>query len=571
MSGIRHAERSGRSAQEVVAEARERISAAEDPGIFLSLVDQPQELPPFDAERTPLWGLPFAIKDNIDVAGLPTTAACPTFAYEPRVSATAVQRLIAAGAVPVGKTNMDQFATGLTGTRTPYPIPRNPVAPAIIPGGSSSGSAVAVARGIVPFALGTDTAGSGRVPAAMNGIVGLKPTRGVVSTLGVFPACRTLDTLSIFARTVGEAWTVFETIAAFDVADAYSRPLRPARPGPVAPKIRIGVPLKAQRVFHGDSAAEAAFDAHLRKLGTIAQLVELDAGAFLTAGEMLYGGPWLAERVAAFGKFAAEHPDAVHPVTAEVLKGASGLTAADAFNAMYELAELRRKSEAVWPLVDALAVPTVPTAPTVTSVLKDPIRLNAQLSLYTNFVNLLDLCALAVPGEARRDGIPAGITLIAPAGRDADLASMGMAFLGELAPQPGLRRDAVPLVAVGAHMSGLPLNGQLRDTGASFVAATQTAPLYRLYALPGDPPRPGMLRVDPSRGNSISVEVWMMPIEALGAFLANVPAPLSIGTIALADGSFAKGFLAEAEGISGALDISQYGGWRAFLEQPASP
>ncbi|MSP21069.1 MAG: allophanate hydrolase [Alphaproteobacteria bacterium] len=568
MSGPKRSSRTAPFAATILAEARARIDAAGDPGIFIALADRAPELPEHDEHHTPLWGVPFAIKDNIDLAGTPTTAACPAYAYTPSESAPAVQRLIAAGAVPVGKTNMDQFATGLTGTRTPYPIPRNAVAPDFIPGGSSSGSAVAVARGLVPFALGTDTAGSGRVPAAMNGVVGLKPTKGAVSTRGVIPACRTLDTVSVFARSVGEAWTVYAAMAAFDPADPFARPIALGHPGATPPKVRIGVPASGQRVFHGDEAAAAAFEAHVCRLRTFAEVVEIDVSAFLRVGEMLYGGPWLAERVAAFGSFVARNPDAVHPMTRKVLEAASGLTAAATFEAMYTLADLRRRSEAVWPLVEALAMPTVPTAPTVAAVLADPIRRNAQLSIYTNFVNLLDLCALAVPGEPRHDGVPAGITFIAPAGRDAAIASLGMAFLGERTSGAVLPYGTVPLVVVGAHMSGLPLNNQLLDAGASFVAATKTAPLYRLYALPSGPPhRPGMVRVDPVRGAAIAVEVWAMPLAGFGAFVAGVPSPLSIGTVHLADGSTAQGFLAEGEATGAARDITALGGWRAYLAE----
>jgi allophanate hydrolase len=464
---------------------------------------------------------------------------------------------------------LDQFATGLTGTRTPHAIPRNAVAPEIVPGGSSSGSAVAVARGIVPFALGTDTAGSGRVPAALNGIVGLKPTRGAVSTRGVVPACRTLDTVSVFARSVGEAWTVFETMAAYDAADPYARPLVLGRPGGVPPQVRIGVPRRDQRVFHEAAAAEA-FDAHLRALEGVAEVIEVDVSAFLTVGEMLYGGPWLAERVAAFGAFAERNPGAVHPVTKRVLESASGLTAAQTFEAMYKLAALRRESEAAWLRVDALAMPTVPCAPKVAEVLADPIRRNAHLSVYTNFVNLLDLCALAVPGEVRADGVPAGITFVAPAGRDAWIASLGMGFRGEKPNGMARIPDSVPIVVVGAHMSGLPLNGQLLSASATFRSATTTAPVYRLVALPGGPPhRPGMVRVA-SGGAAIAVEVWSMPLASLGAFVASIPEPLGIATVALSDGSAAQGFVVEHDAIRSARDITSFGGWRAYLEATAA-
>ncbi len=428
-----------------IADVYRRIEAAGDPGIFISLVPEEdavaaaRALGPFDPQRQPLWGVPFAIKDNIDLAGLPTTAACPAFAYSPVASAPAVTRLVAAGAIPIGKTNMDQFATGLVGLRTPYPAPRNPFDPDIVPGGSSSGSAVAVARGLVTFALGTDTAGSGRVPAGLNNIVGLKPTRGAVSACGVVPACRTLDCVSIFALTVEDAVAVYRTVAGFDPDDPFSRPLPPPRLGrePVR-GLRIGVPDAANRVFAGDDRARRAFDRAVDAVaGLGTALTEVDLAPFLAAGRLLYEGPWVAERYAAVGDFITRQPDATHPVVRQIISAGTQISGADAFAGLYRLAELRRAIEPVWAPIDVLLVPTLPRPYSVAEALADPLRINSELGTYTNFVNLLDLCALAVPGPLREDEFPSGITLIAPAGSDDRLADLGAAIHPLFGTPPG--------------------------------------------------------------------------------------------------------------------------------------
>jgi allophanate hydrolase len=429
IAALHHRYAAGLDPAEAVAETYRRIEAAGDPGIFISLVPErdavaaARALGPFDPRSRPLWGVPFAIKDNIDLAGLPTTAACPAYAYRPAASAPAVARLVAAGAIPIGKTNLDQFATGLVGLRTPYPAPRNPFDPEIVPGGSSSGSAVAVARGIVPFALGTDTAGSGRVPAGLNNIVGLKPTRGAVSARGVVPACRTLDCVSVFALGVDDASLVFRTIAAFDPEDPFSRPAEPP-PRPTSP--RIGIPDPASRKFSGDILSERAFDAALDRAAALGlTLVETDLGPLLEAGSLVYGGPWVAERQVAVGDFIARHPEAVHPVVGKIISDAARLSAADAFAGVYRLAEARRAAEAVWRSIDMLIVPTLPRPIRVADVLADPIAYNAELGTYTNFVNLLDLCALTIPGPRRSDGFPSSVTLIAPAHHDTPIAAVG--------------------------------------------------------------------------------------------------------------------------------------------------
>jgi len=436
----------GLDPRRVIAETYRRIAAADDPGIFISLVPEAEALVAaaslgrFDPEAKPLWGVPFAIKDNIDLAGLATTAACPAFAYRPQASAVAVARLVAAGAIPVGKTNLDQFATGLVGLRTPYGAPRNPFDPAMVPGGSSSGSAVAVARRLVPFALGTDTAGSGRVPAGLNNIVGLKPTKGAVSTRGVVPACRTLDCVSVFALSVADAMAVYRVIAGFDPGDPYSRevPL-PGSIGELPRGLRIGVPDAASREFGGDRLAQRAFAKSFDGLATLGcALEEIDLAPFFASGKLVYGGPWVAERQHAVGDFIARRPEAVDPAVRGIVSAAAKLSAADAFAGFYRLAELRRATEPVWQAVDALVVPTVPRSCRIAEVTADPIGPNAALGTYTNFVNLLDLCALAVPGRLRDDGFPSGVTLIAPAGRDSRIAALGAALHAHAGQSAGI-------------------------------------------------------------------------------------------------------------------------------------
>jgi allophanate hydrolase len=569
-----------------------RIAAHDDPAVFITLAPlddllaQARALERRGPGGLPLYGVPVAVKDNIDIAGLPTTAACPDFAYVAERDATAVARLRAAGALIVGKTNLDQFATGLVGVRSPYGVPRNPFRADLVPGGSSSGSAVAVAAGLVPVALGTDTAGSGRVPAGLNNIVGLKPTLGAVSTAGVVPACRSLDCVSVFALTVDDAYAAYASMAGFDAADPFSRAVQAARPGAVPPAVIIGVPDGPSRRFGGDPLSEAAFDeaaARAARLG--ADIRALDLAPFFATAALLYEGPWVAERYVAVRALIEASPASLHPVTRSIIERARAFSAADAFAGLYRLAELKRATETAWRDIDMLMLPTFPRPRTLADLEADPIGPNSELGTYTNFVNLLDLCALAVPGGLRADGLPSGTTLVARAGQDARLAAFGAALHAAARVPLGASGKPLPpgaaapvragdgqieLSVVGAHLSGLPLNGELTSRGGTFLRRVATAPDYMLFALPGGPPRrPGLLRVGQGAGYAIETEVWALDPAAFGWFVASVPPPLAIGTLRLADGTTPKGFVVESEGTIGAENISGYGGWRVFLREGA--
>lgn len=583
--------RAGVKPSEVVNECFRRIRAPDDPGIFIHLIDEAEaqvaasRLGPFDPVAKPLWGIPFAVKDNIDVAGVPTTAGCPDYAYDAEADAFVVERLKAAGAICVGKTNLDQFATGLVGVRTPFPVPRNSLDPEIVPGGSSSGSAVAVALGAVSFALGTDTAGSGRVPAALNNIVGLKPSLGSLSATGLVPACRTLDTISVFALTVPDAYRAFAAAAAYDPADPYSRDRRIGGLGALPPAVRVGVPTAESRRFLGDSAQAACFDRAVARVEALgATTVEVDLAPFYQVAEMLYDGVWVAERHAVIEGLLSRDADAVHPTIRQVVSKAEAFSATDAFRSFYRLEALRREVTTAMTAVDLLCVPSIPTFFTLADLERDPIGPNTRLGTYTNFVNLLDLCGTAVPVAARSDGRPGSVTVLAPAGGDAAAAALAAALhrdsgvtLGATrwpqpeppTPAPAAEADEIALAVVGAHMSGLPLNSELTRVGGRFLKAARTSPAYRLYCLPGGPPsRPGLVRDED--GASIALEVWALPEARFGGFMRGVPGPLGIGTIALEDGEMVKGFLCETAGLTGAIDITHHGGWRRFLSaEPA--
>lgn len=595
---------------DVVEAVHDRVEAHGDPAVWIHRVDRGSALAAAAAleERwagrplPPLYGLPFAVKDNVDVAGLPTTAACPSLAQVAGASAPLVDLLLEAGALLVGKTNLDQFATGLTGTRSPHGTPVCPADPDRVPGGSSSGSAVAVAAGLVTFAVGTDTAGSGRVPASFTGTVGVKPSRGLVSTRGVLPACRSLDCPSVFALSVADGAAVLAVLARHDPDDPWSRPLPPvaSRPRPAPAALRVAVPAPSQLAFDDDDQALAWQRAlqHLAALGATA--VDVDLAPFTEAGELLYGGAWVAERWAAVDDLAAAHPGAVHPVVAEVVAAGEHLSAADAFRAQHRLAVLRRRAEAVWERADVLLLPTAPGHPTLAAVAADPVGANARLGVWTTFANLLDLAVVAVPSARTAAGLPVGVQLAGPAGSDERLlgvAARWEAVAGQLAgctghpvlapaaddpsandasagdPSVDDPRGAAPddaparelVTVVGAHLSGLPLNPQLRALGGRLHASVPTAAAYRLLALPGGPPqRPGLVRVTEG-GASVEAETWSLPRSALGELLVTVPAPLAIGTVELADGTSTLGFVCEAAAVDGAQDVTAAGGWRRHL------
>ncbi len=555
-------------------------------------------------ETLPLYGIPFVIKDNIDLQGIPTTAGCPDFAYTPQQSATVVRKLIEAGAIPLGKTNLDQFATGLVGVRSPYGACRNSLNADYISGGSSAGSAVAVARGLSSFSLGTDTAGSGRVPAAFNNIIGLKPSNGRLSTRGVVPACRSLDCVSIFALSAEDAATMLDVAAGFDAADSYSRDLgRQALAG-----MRCGVPRRDQLQFFGDSGYERLFDQTLSRFEATFGIepVAIDFAPFLEAARLLYDGPWIAERYAAIGEFLEAHPGALHPVTRRIIEAGKLPTASAAFRGQYKLQELKRQSESAWSQVDVILTPTAGTIYSLLEVDQDPLRLNANLGFYTNFMNLFDLCGVAVPAGFRADGMPFGVTLVGPRAAEhallelagklhrssvATVGAFGLPVPAAAPPSPSqarsptrssppqspsplaesassgdLRPGYVAMAVCGAHMEGLPLNHQLRDRAGYLLSTARTAARYRLFALPGGPPkRPGLIRVAED-GQAIEVEVWALPAEQVGSFVAGIPAPLGLGKVELDTGALVTGFICEGYAAEGAADISSYGGWRAYIK-----
>jgi allophanate hydrolase len=572
----------------VVEQLLARIAAAADHRIWITLLpvervlEQARRLGERDPASLPLYGIPFAIKDNIDLAGVPTTAACPAYAYTPAHSAYVVARLIEAGAIPIGKTNLDQFATGLVGTRSPYGVCRNSFDPAYISGGSSSGSAVAVALGLASFALGTDTAGSGRIPAAFNNLIGLKPTCGRLSPRGMVPACRTLDTVSLLTLTAEDAALVCRVAQGFDAAEPYSRPAGAAsRLGAFAAgRFHFGVPRPEQLQFFGNTEYARLFGVAVSQFERLGGLrVEIDFAPFLETALLLYQGPWVAERYLVIEELLRRDPAAVLPVTRQVIEAGAAPSAADAFRAQYQLQQLRRLTSQAWQRIDVLLTPTAGTIYRIDEVEAEPLRLNSQLGIYTNFMNLLDLAAVAVPCGFTSGGLPFSVTLAAPAWSDFELLRLaarlqrcGAPRLGALpialGPAPpfdwAALSDGIPLAVCGAHLQGLALNHQLLERGAVLLERTVTAPQYRLYALPGGPPaRAGLVRVD-AGGSAIEVEIWSVPAAALGGFIAAIPAPLGIGKLTLTDGRDVSGFLCEAHAVHGALDITAFGGWRAY-------
>ncbi len=586
LSSWRDAVAAGADVAELLKARQSRLLASRDSVAWIHFIDAQalaarlEELAvlssPFSERRAllepyPLFGVPFAVKDNIDAAGMPTTAACPAFRHEPARSATVVQKLHDAGAVLFGKTNLDQFATGLVGARSPFGAPSSVFDASRVSGGSSSGSAVAVARGEVIFALGTDTAGSGRIPAGFNGLVGLKPTPGRVSTTGVLPACRTLDCVSVFAHSANDAAAVLSLIEGADSSDEYSA-FVPGRAGYPAGLPRVLIPEALSLTEDGYGAGWSRALDVIRPLA--ASVSTIDFEPMFQVARLLYEGPWVAERYAVVRSLIESAPDEMDPTVATVISGARRFDAVSAFQAQYQLQRARQALNAIWADADILMVPTAPRHPTHAALAADPVGVNAELGRFTNFVNLLGWCAIALPAGLTAAGLPFGVTFIARSGDDAALAFWAREWesaWGKRAasspaklPTPAVE-PTMAIAAVGAHMSGLPLNSQFTSRRAVLRARRRTAPKYRLYELAGaSPPRPGMVRVD-GDGVSLEVEVWDVPITEVGSFLCLIPPPLGLGSVELDDGERVHGFLCENAGLAGAQDISRFGGWRAYL------
>jgi allophanate hydrolase len=587
LEGLRSLYQSGEATPvDIVQAVLDRIGEASDPAVWISLRARDELvreagvlLAEGPSDDKPLWGVPFAVKDNIDCVGLPVTAACPSFSHEPTADAFCVARLRAAGAILIGKTNLDQFATGLNGTRSPYGAPRCVFDADYVSGGSSSGSAVAVASGQVAFALGTDTAGSGRIPAAFNNLVGVKPTRGLVSNSGLTPACRSLDCITVLAGSVVDADLVRRIMQGFDAADPYSRPMSPR--GLPRSGLRCGVLVGPEREFFGDVETEALYDGAIARLAALgATIIEIDYAPFRECAALLYGGPWVAERLAAIEGFVEAHAQNMDPTVREIVLGARGMSAVDAFRGAYALEEHRRRTDAQWAKMDVLLLPTAPTIYRVAEMLADPVRLNSNLGRYTNFVNLLDCSAIAIPAGFRSDGLPGGVTLVAPAFCDDALAGLGQrlhqaGFFGmgcdREAPAPtgapvAADGGLVPVAVVGAHLTGMPLNHQLTQADGVLLRTCRTAPDYRLFALPNAvPPKPGLRHEPGFQGPGLEVEVWGLSPAAFGQFVASIPAPMGIGKLTLEDGVSVSGFICEPHALEGAQEITAFGGWRAYV------
>jgi allophanate hydrolase len=577
---------------ELMANIRQRASDYETHNIWIHLLSEQEQasylaaLEHKDPEDCPLWGIPFAIKDNIDLAGIPTTAACEAFAYTPERSASVVQCLLDAGAIPVGKTNLDQFATGLNGTRSPWGACKNAFNPEHISGGSSSGSAVSVALGLASFSLGTDTAGSGRVPACFNNLIGLKPSRGLLSASGMVPACRSLDCMTVFAYGTDDANAILAVAEGYDSEDAYSRhnPYQNQsrqyglRSGP----LKVGVIPQAQLNFFGDQAYEIAYQQTLERLSKEGvEFVEIDYSPFEEAAKLLYEGPWVAERYIATQPLIDENPEAIFPVVRDIIAPGGLPKATELFAAEYRLNALKQVCNQILAQFDCLLTPTAGKCFTIAEMLEEPILRNSQLGYYTNFMNLLDMASIAVPTQIAGNGLPFGITLVGPAFSDRALLSIANrihAGTGLTAGASGFdiassatvavaNTDHIDVLVCGAHLKGLPLNWQLQERGARFKSKTQTAPVYRMYALSGGPPfRPGLI-LDEVNGAAIDVEIWSVPADQFGSFVNGIPSPLGIGKVRVADGSTVSGFICEPFGLDGAEDITHLGAWRAYMKQ----
>jgi allophanate hydrolase len=591
LASLQAAYANGLSPLQLVEEVIARCKASDDPAIFITKTPEDDLRAQAQAllasapapNSLPLWGIPFAVKDNIDVAGLPTTAGCPAYAYEPEQDSTVVARLRAAGALVIGKTNLDQFATGLNGTRSPHGSPRSVFDKAYVSGGSSSGSAVAVASGLAAFSLGTDTAGSGRVPAAFNNLVGIKPTPGLVPNVGVVPACRSVDVVTVFAATVGDGIAIRKIMDGYDAADPFSRKAVPvALP---SEGLRVGVLAGDEREFFGNQQVEALYDAAIERAKSLgATIVPFDYAPFRQAAELLYNGPWVAERLAAVQDFLATNADDFDPTVRTIIEGAKSYSAVDAFEGRYKLEALGQQVKAAWENFDVLLLPTSPTTYTVEEMLADPIARNGHFGRYTNFANLYGYAAIAIPtGFDTNNHLPAGVTLIGPAFSDDALAPFSDALHRSFATGMGKDKVAkipeasrvapgndglVTIVVVGAHLTGMPLNHELTKPGGKLVKTCRTAGDYRLYVLPNTtPPKPGLIREPGFQGAGLEVEIWKVTPAAFGQFVQNIPAPLGIGKVTLDDGSQVSGFLCEAHAVANADDITSLGGWRAYIAQ----
>jgi len=601
IGGLRtHYRRGDFSPRELIELLRARSAEFRERNIWIHELSD-SEIEPYLAaldkrslDDAPLYGIPFAIKDNIDLARIPTTAACAAVAYTPSEHAFVVANLIEAGAIPLGKTNLDQLATGLNGTRSPWGACRNSFDPNYISGGSSSGSAVAVALGLASFSLGTDTAGSGRVPASFNNIVGWKPSRGLLSTRGMLPACKSIDCMSVFALTARDINTLIPFAARYDATDSYARH-NPAHNFPEksgahffgAPKqkFEFGVPRAQQLQFFGDANAQVAFARSVQLLESLGgSKREIDFGAFLDAARLLYEGPWVAERYHGIRELIETNPSALLPVIATIIGAGRNKSAVDTFDAMYQMQALRRSIENTIAGLEFIATPTAGRHFTIDEMLEEPIARNSELGYYTNFMNLLDLAAIAVPTQLMNNGMPFGITLFADRFTDLRLLSYAQQIQAATRLPLGATNKSVEfstlppraelstckVVVCGAHLSGLAFNGQLLARQANLIAATKTSPNYRFYALPGGSvQRPGLIRVD-KEGAAIEVEVWEMPNSEFGSFVAAIPQPLGIGKVELESGEWLPGFICEGYAVDGADDISALGGWRAYLKSSKS-
>lgn len=586
------------SPRQLMAQLSANAETLSDYNMFIHLLTESerepylQSLEATEINSLPLWGIPFVIKDNIDLAGIPTTAACKEYSYVPETSASVVQALISAGAIPLGKSNLDQFATGLVGTRSPYGVCHNAFDFDMISGGSSSGSAVSLALNLCSFSLGTDTAGSGRVPAAFNNLVGLKPTKGLLSTNGVVPAVRSQDVVSIFALNAQDANQVFDVAAQYDDQDEYARPASELTPPAWNTKPVLGIPDQNSLFFCDDPLAEKQFHQtvqHLVEMGY--EIQEIDFSPWLETAKLLYEGAWVAERYVAIEDFFNANETQIDPTVCKIIAGARNLSAAQAYKGAYALQKAQRQTESLWQTIDCMVTPTTPSIFTIQQLQADPIGLNSALGTYTNFMNLLDYAAVAIPTGFRSDGLPTGITAFGPAGTDKRLLRLADVWQYEFVHTAGAKKTPVPtpnaeafsdsqiipLAVVGAHLTGFPLNDQLLERSAKLIQTTQTAPKYAFYELAGGPIlKPGLVKIDPENddikenGVSIEVEVWAMPKQHLGSFLALIPSPLGLGKVELMDGSQVVGFICEPNGIKGAKNISHTGGWRNWMKQRES-